>query len=117
KRQLDAGSRDVAAADVNRASVYVRVAAAKRTQATQGVKRALAALKEAIGLRPDEALEIPAAPLTDVQVRPAHDEILAQALARRAELVRAGVLVDVTCLEVQAQGTSHHKKVESFAAG
>jgi len=117
KRQLDAGARDVSAADVNRATIYVRLAAARRTQAGQGVKRALAALKEAIGLQPEEYVDVPVAELPDAGVRPSHDEIVAQALARRAELARAGVLVEVTCLEAEAQGSSHHKRVETFAAG
>ncbi|HEV3444090.1 MAG TPA: TolC family protein, partial [Gemmataceae bacterium] len=117
KRSLDAGARDVSAADVNRASIFLNLARTRRTQAGQGVKRALVALKEAIGLRPEEGLEVPASPLPDVDVRPARAEIVAQAVSRRAELIRAGVLVDVTCLEADAQGTSHHKRVETFAAG
>src|SRR5438445_4056527 len=117
RRQLDAGARDGSAADVNRATVYVRLAGARRTQAGQGVKRATAALKEAIGLQPEENLEVPVAALPDVGLHPSHEEIVAQALARRAELARAGVLVEVTCLEAEAQDTSHHKKMETFAAG
>ncbi|HEV3083843.1 MAG TPA: TolC family protein [Gemmataceae bacterium] len=117
KRSLDAGARDVSAADVNRASIFLNLARTRRTQAGQGVKRALVALKEAIGLRPEEGLEVPASQLPDVDVRPARVEIVAQAVSRRAELIRAGVLVDVTCLEADAQGTRHHKRVETFAAG
>src|SRR5262249_55132192 len=43
QKQLDAGARDVTAVDVRRASVYLRLAVARRVQAAQGVKRALAA--------------------------------------------------------------------------
>jgi outer membrane protein TolC len=117
KRSLDAGARDVSATDVNRATVYLRLAGTRQTQASQGAKRALAALKEAIGLGPEETLQVPPAGLPDVTARPSHDEVLAQALARRAELVRAGVFVEVTCLEADAQATHHHKRVETFAAG
>jgi hypothetical protein len=118
KRLLDAGARDVSANTVNAATVYLHMAGTRRTQAGQGVKRALAALKEAIGLSPEDKLEIPAGRLPVVDVRPSHDEIITQALARRAELIKAGVLVDVTCLEAEAQGSNHHhKKVETFAAG
>ena len=44
--------QDVTAADVQRASFYLELAEARRTQASQGVKRALAALAEAIGRDP-----------------------------------------------------------------
>src|SRR5205085_10973004 len=36
---------------------------------------------------------------------------------RRGELVQATVLAEVTCLEVEAQGTGVHKRMETFAAG
>jgi hypothetical protein len=68
-------------------------------------------------LHPEEILDVPAAALPDATARPSHDEVIAQALARRAELVRAGVFVEVTCLEADAQATHHHKRVETFAAG
>jgi outer membrane protein TolC len=117
QRALNAGARDVSAAEVNHASVYLRLAAIKRTQAGQGVKRALDALREAMGLNPDETLEVPPGSLPDVAVHPSQDEIVAHALAHRAELLRAGVLVEVTCLEAAAQGTGHHRRVQTFAAG
>jgi outer membrane protein TolC len=118
QRQLNAGARDVTSADVNRASVYVRLAETKRTQASQGVKRALYGLQEAIGLPYGTKLDVPGDRLPQVEARPSLDEVVAQAQARRAELVRAGVFVDVTCLEVDAQDANNlHKRVETFAAG
>jgi outer membrane protein TolC len=118
KRQLDAGARDVTSSDVQRTTVYLRLAETKRLQATQGVRRALAALREAVGLGCDVApLDVPAGPLPEPDARPNEDEIIAAALARRGELVRAKVFADVTCLEVEAQGTSMHPKMATFAAG
>src|SRR5262249_40931199 len=58
KRQLDAGARDVSSADVNRSTVYLRLARARRVEAAQGVRRALASLKEAIGVS-DVCLDVP----------------------------------------------------------
>jgi hypothetical protein len=52
-----------------------------------------------------------------VAVRPCREDIVAAAVARRGEIVRAVVFADVTCLEVEAQGTGIHKKMETFAAG
>jgi hypothetical protein len=117
KQALDAGSLDVTSVDVRRATTYLHLAQTKRIQASEGVKRALAALKEAIGLGPQDCLEVPAARLPVVGARPCREEVIAQALARRGELVRATIFAEVTCLEVEAQGTGIHKKMETFAAG
>jgi hypothetical protein len=38
-------------------------------------------------------------------------------VARRGELVQAGIFAQVTCLEVEAQATSLHPKMATFAAG
>ena len=55
--------------------------------------------------------------LPDVDVRPCKEDVIALALARRAELVRAGVFAEAACLEADAQGTTIHRKLETFAAG
>jgi outer membrane protein TolC len=117
QRALDAGSPDVTAPDVNRATTFLRLAETKRTQATQGSKRALAALREAIGLEPGAVVDVPAGPLTEPTARPDHDAVVAAALARRSELHQAEIFAQVACLEVEAQGTSIHKRMETFAAG
>jgi outer membrane protein TolC len=114
---LDAGARDVTAADVQRTAVYLRLAEAKRTQATQGVKRALAALAESVGMDPDAALDVPPGRLPEPGARPARSEVVSAALARRGELVQAGILAQVACLEVEAQGTGVHPRMPTFAAG
>ena len=46
EKQLKAGARDVSATDVSRTLSYLRLAGTRRVQATQGVKRATAALRE-----------------------------------------------------------------------
>lgn len=117
QQQLKSGARDVSATDVNRSLTYLRLAQAKRTQAAQGEKRALAALKEAIGLCPDVVLDVPQGALPQPDVQPSREEIVAAALARRGELIQANIFVEVTCLEVEAQGTSSHRRMETFAAG
>jgi hypothetical protein len=118
KESLEAGDRDVTSADVQRTTVYLRLAQTKQTQAAQGRKRALAALKEAVGLDQHAPLEIVDAPLRDPEVRPNREEVLAAALARRGDLIEAGILAQVTCLEIDAQASNHHKrKMETFASG
>jgi hypothetical protein len=117
QRGLDAGAADLTSADVGRATVYQRLAETKLAQATAGVKRALAALREAIGLEPECVLDVPPGRLPEPDVRPNHDEVVASALARRGELVQAGIFAQVVCLEVEAQGTSVLQKMQTFAAG
>src|SRR5437764_247506 len=60
KKQLDAGAKEVTATDVSRTLTYLRLAEARRVQATSGEKRALAALQEAVGRGPDCRIEVPA---------------------------------------------------------
>jgi outer membrane protein TolC len=115
-QQLKDGDKDINANDVKRALVYLRQAQAKRVQAAEGVKRALASLKEAVGLGCDVRLDVAAGRLPDPDVRPARDAVVALALARRGDMVQAGVFAEVTCLEVEAQGTSPLKRMGTFAA-
>ena len=91
KKQLEAGARDVTAVDVNRAATYLHLAEVRRVQAAQGVKRALAALKEAVGLGPDAYLEVRSGGLPEVDAIPARDGVVAAALSRRGELVRVSL--------------------------
>jgi outer membrane protein TolC len=119
KQALDAGARNVTSNDVRRTTVYLGMAKTRQTQAAHGVQRALAALKEAIGVGPEAALDVAdgSLPEPDPRLRPDRDEIISLALARRGDLVRAGIFAEVTCLEVQAQATSYHPKMATFAAG
>jgi outer membrane protein TolC len=115
--QLKGGARDVTKNDVDRAAVYGRLAEAKRVQANFGVQRALASLREAIGLDCGTVLEIGPGRLPEMAATLCREDVIAAALARRGEMIRAGVFVDVTCLEVEAQSSCLHKKKETFAAG
>jgi Outer membrane efflux protein len=117
KRALDAGARDTTSADVSRTLVYLRLAETRRIQASQGVKRALVALREAIGLGPEVRLTVPDVPLPAPTARPSQAEVVALALARRGELIQASTFAEVVCLEIEAQGTGMLKRMDTFAAG
>jgi outer membrane protein TolC len=118
KKQLDAGAKDITAADVQRTEVYLRLAETRRQQALQGEKRALAALKEAVGRGPAFCFDVAPGQLPELQARICKEEIVAAALARRGEVVRAQVLAEVTSLEIHAQGArAFPHRVETFAAG
>ena len=117
QKMLKAGARDVSSADVNRTLSYLRLAETRRVQAAQGEKRALAALKEAVGQGPQSQIDVPPARLPEPKIRPNREHVVAEAIARRGELIQAHSFTDVVCLEIDAQGTSHMLKMETFAAG
>jgi outer membrane protein TolC len=117
QQQLKEGARDATAADVKRALVYLRQAQVRQIQAAQGVKRALASLREAAGVGCDATFDVSVGHLPDPGARPMKDEVIAAALARRGDLVQAGVFAQVACLEVEAQGTSWLRRKDTFAAG
>ncbi len=116
KQAVDAGAADTTTADVDRATVYLCLAETRRVEAAQGVKRAMAALKEAVGMGSDDPLNVPAGHLPEPAAQPDREQIIAWALSRRGELTQASILAEVICLEVKAQGTSLHKQVQTFAA-
>jgi outer membrane protein TolC len=114
---LRSGARDVTAGDVNRTSVYMHLAETRRIQATQGVKRALASLKEAIGLEAEVCLDVSPGGLTEAEPSLCEGDVVAWALARRSSLIQAQIFAEVACFEIQAQGTSCRKRMPTFAAG
>jgi len=118
EKALDAGVRDATTADVNRTAVYVGLADTRRIHAAQGVKRALIALREAVGFGPEVSLDIPAGEIPELEVHPSRDEIVALALARRGELAQARIFAQVGCLEGVAQATARlQQRVQTFSAG
>jgi hypothetical protein len=89
-----------------------------RDKASTGRKKALAALKEAMGV--EQTFDfVPATkelPLMRGEV--SLEQVIAHATCRRPELVQAAVVLDVTRLEVLAQGMNKRgQKVETFTSG
>jgi outer membrane protein TolC len=89
-----------------------------RDQASVGRRKALAALREAMGVEQEFAF-VPAdqeLPLMGGIVT--EELVVSQALARRPELVQAAVVVDVSRLEVCAQAKqTRQQKSPTFASG
>jgi outer membrane protein TolC len=86
-------------------------------EARQGKSRALAALREAMGVGPEFVFALPQRDLPCPRVNPQGVELVALALARRGELVQANTLVEVICLEIDAQATSCKPTLRTFASG
>lgn len=113
------GDRDINQDTVDRLAIYVRLAEAKQTEAAVGVDRALAALREAMGLGHDCAPFRPAdTKMPELTIVPNQEQIINDALARRGEIMQAIVAADVTKLEIDAQGKLRFKnQARTFAAG
>jgi hypothetical protein len=94
--------KDWTSATVDRLVVYRGLAENKKEEAADGINRALSALKEAMGSCED--IDIQAKELPELSARLVKCEIVAMADALRPELVMAAKFVDLTNLEVEAQG-------------
>jgi outer membrane protein TolC len=87
-------------------------------EAEQGKLRALAALREAMGVGPDYVIMLPDRDLPCPRVQPPLlNELVALALARRGEMIQAAAFADVVCLEIEAQATSCRPSMRTFASG
>jgi outer membrane protein TolC len=118
KNLVKGGSRDVTTSTVDKITVYLRLAQTRQSEANRGIKRATAALREAIGLGPECHIRIVPASLDVTGSNPDLNEIVRLALARRGEIGQASALSEITCLEIDAQRSKlFGLKVPTFAAG
>jgi outer membrane protein TolC len=110
----DAGKERMA----RQAVVYITAIEGRRETAVSGAARALAALREAIGLASDAAIDVADADLPDLSPKVTRDDVIALALSRRGELVQATTAAEVTGFEVKAQDAKHFGPTQrTFAAG
>jgi outer membrane protein TolC len=91
--------------DVDRLAANIDLYQLRLIEASQGIKRAGAALREAMGVGPDHCLVIAGSDLPPLQESLCRADLIALALARRGEMVQAVTAKCVTELEVDAQGT------------
>ncbi|MBY0522862.1 MAG: TolC family protein [Gemmataceae bacterium] len=103
--------------DLKRLDVYIAMGQTRQEEAAQGTQRALAALREAIGIGPECCLAI-----TDSQFPPVRDglckgDLIQLALAHRPDLRRAQLFAEIVYLEADAQGKACGPAVRTFAAG
>jgi outer membrane protein TolC len=117
KEILDKGlRRDLTERTLQRIAVYEQVAESRRHEAEEGINRARAALREAMGVGPDFPLEV-AGELAFVPFEVEREQIVELALTRRPELVQASNAAAVVALEVPAQHARCRTQVQTFAAG
>lgn len=102
---------------VARAEVYKSLARGRQQEATQGFARALAALREAMGVGPDFCLHLADAGLHRPAVAVCREDVLALALSRRGEVAQTAIGARIAALEVDAQGLILLPTANTFAAG
>jgi hypothetical protein len=118
KSAADKGRRDVYK-DEQLALVdsFLTLLEGRNEEATTGEQRALAALREALGLGPDCPIDVVGDKLPDVQTKADRDVIVQLALSRRGEIIQATNAERVFCLEVDAQGRILFSPARTFASG
>jgi hypothetical protein len=108
--------KDVLAEHEHAITAYQELVRARRHEAEQGRERALAALREAMGVEENFVIETPRE-LPKVPATLNKDTITALAVARRAELIQAVTLARVVALEADAQATTCLPTARTFASG
>jgi hypothetical protein len=86
-------------------------------EARQGRQRALAALREGMGVGRDFPISIPDRDLPCPRIVPKLEELIALAQSRRGELVQTNTLVEIVALEIEAQAAICRSNVRTFASG
>ena len=92
-------------------------ARSRLTEAETGSRRALSALREAIGVGCDVPLSLKHDRLLDVKGTLDRRQLIDIALANRPDLLAASINVLVSDLEVKAQGSRNSLNVRTFASG
>ncbi|MER3415129.1 MAG: hypothetical protein C4297_02825 [Gemmataceae bacterium] len=113
---VKAGSKEVTTSDLERLDMYTALAAARLEEARTGQARARIALREAIGLAPQEPIEVADDRLTYKPVKVSCTKAVELALQHRPELVQALLAADLARLEVKAQGLTLSANARTFAA-
>ena len=105
--------------NVEQIDVFLQVAAGRREGAVQGYRRAVAALREAMGVGDAyPCFDGADAELPRPVVTPCGDDIVRLALTRRGEIAQAALFAEVTNHEIKAQSTKLlHPTVRTFASG
>lgn len=118
--------------DLDAIDIQIALVKGKKSQVDNGMLKALAALREAMGLNHDYPLEIAQVDLPSAvsAIKVAKDkaeypavykfnktELIASAIANRGEMVQASTINRITDLEIQAQGRIFGWSGKTFASG
>jgi outer membrane protein TolC len=109
--------KDITTRDVDRINVFVLVVQGRGEEAKAGRQRALAALREAMGVGPDFPLQLARKELPSPRLELKRDQVVELALSQRPELAQAAMASEICALEVEAQGKIRGPTAHTFASG
>ena len=96
KRSIDAGAKDYDSSMLDRLDIGINLAKARQLEADAGMNRALAALREAMGIGLEcSSFQLADLSLPDPKVMPERCDIVNLALARRGELMQVLIAADI----------------------
>jgi outer membrane protein TolC len=119
KELVDAGDPDVKVtkSDLDLFDINLDLVLVRQVEATVGAEKALAALREAIGLGAAGGFDVALGTLPPLVMSLDRDALIHLAQANRGEVAQASLAHSVTDLEVAAQQRKHFGlKVETFAS-
>jgi outer membrane protein TolC len=118
ERAIKEGVREFSGPMLDRLDIAINLAKAKQLEAEEGMKRALAALREAMGVSQEcFSFQLADLSLPEPKVTPERCDIINAALARRGEMIQTLLLADVVRLEIDAQGKWRFRQlVRTFAS-
>jgi outer membrane protein TolC len=117
-KMLNAGEGKITKLDLELLDINIEFLKVKGIEARVGGQKALAALREAIGVGPEYPLAIAEGTLPAPLATLDKDELIKQAIANRGEIVQATSASRVSELEVTAQSRKWFAlKVPTFASG
>jgi outer membrane protein TolC len=98
--------------------IFLRVVEGRRETAVEGYGRAIAALREAMGVGAETCFEVADSELRASTANVTKDEVVSLALSRRGEVIQAATFAEVTDCEIRAQSMKLlGPTVRTFAAG
>ncbi|MBM4071432.1 MAG: TolC family protein [Planctomycetes bacterium] len=105
----------ITAIDLLKLELAVKEYKTRSIEAEVGMKKAIAALREAMGFDAGFCFAVYPIPLPDVQPTYELCALIDMALSRRGEMAQAALAYQVTTLEVNAQGVKKGLQVNTFA--
>jgi outer membrane protein TolC len=109
--------KDVIPEQLKQIEAFLKALEGRGVEATQGRARALAALREAMGVGCDFEILLPDRDLPCPQIQLTKEQVVALALERRGELVQAQTAERIVALEIDAQQALCMPSARTFAAG
>ncbi|MBX7104009.1 MAG: hypothetical protein K1X57_08000 [Gemmataceae bacterium] len=117
-RAIKNGVREFSEPMLDRLDIAINLAKAKQLEADEGMRKALAALREAMGVSQEcFSFQLADLSLPEPAAQPERCTIINLALSRRGEMMQTLLLSDVVRLEIDAQGKwCFRQLVRTFAS-